>query len=93
MKVTLELGRACSKEAGLSRLELEMRAGASAGDLLLAAGAALPALSCVDRASGAVDLAAANLSVNGRPVDPRTPERTALQDGDRCYLYGVMSGG
>ena len=93
MKVTVKLGRSFSRASGFSRREVELAPGASARELLFALGSAAPGLSCLDPATGAVDLGAANLSVNGRAVDPRHPERTALGDGDSCYLYGVLSGG
>ncbi len=93
MKVTVELGRLFAKEAGFARRDVALQDGASARDLLSALASAAPGLSCVDGEARAVDLGAANLSVNGRGVDPRRPEATALADGDRCYLYGVLSGG
>ena len=93
MKVTVGLGRAFSREAGFSRRDVELPPGASAQQLLSALALAFPGLSCLDRAKGAVDLGAANLSVNGRAVDPGHPERTPLEEGDSCYLYGVLTGG
>lgn len=93
MRVKLQLGRVFSGEAGFSERVFDLPAGATVETLLREIARAAPALSCVDEAAGAVDLGAANLSVNGRAVDPRAPEKTALRDGDRCYLYGVVSGG
>lgn len=93
MRVNVQLGPAFSREAGFSERVFALQAGATAETLLRAIARAAPGLSCVDEAAGAVDLATANLSVNGRGVDPRSPEKTALRDGDRAYLYGVIAGG
>jgi hypothetical protein len=93
IKVTVEFGRAFANAAGFARHVVELPAGALVPALLAALGALAPALPCVDSGTGAVDLSAAHLSVNGQGVDPRHPERTALHEGDRCYLYGVLSGG
>lgn len=93
MKVTVELGRAFAREAGFTSRDVELPPVASAKQLLSALALAAPGLSCLDPTGGAVDLGAANLSVNGRAVDPGHPERTLLEEGDSCYLYGVLSGG
>lgn len=93
MKVTVELGRAFSKDAGFAKRVVELPPGAAVPALLAAIGALAPHLACLDEASGAVDLASAHLSVNGKGVDPRHPELTLLREGDACYLYGVLSGG
>lgn len=68
-----------------------MLPGATALTLLEEAARAAPGLSCVD--GGVVDLALANLSVNGKAVDARAPQAVALREGDEAYLYGVISGG
>lgn len=93
MQVLLRLGRIFSREAGFTERRFDLPAGASAADLLAAAAEAAPKLSCLDDEKENVDLAHANLSVSGRGVDPRAPEKTKLSDGDECYLYAPVSGG
>ncbi len=91
MRVTLRLGRQFAREAGLEERVFDLPGGASTADLLSAVARALPSLSCVE--GGTVDLAVASLSVNGAPVDPRSPSAARLAEGDACYLFGPVAGG
>jgi len=93
VKVLVRLGRQFSKDAGFSARALELPEAATIEALLKAIGKAAPGLSCVDEATGAVDLALANLSINGRAVNPLEPGKVKLHDGDTAYLYGTISGG
>jgi len=93
LKVVVRLGRLFSKEAGFSERAFELGKGATVEDLLLEIGKAAPALSCLDDVSGAVDLALANLSINGQAVNPLEPGKRALHTGDAVYLYSPISGG
>jgi molybdopterin converting factor small subunit len=91
--VRIQLGRVFAREAGFAERDVSLPEASAADALLREVARLAPALSCVDEAAGAVDLGAANLSVNGAAVDPRSPEKTTLHDGDRCYLFGVIAGG
>lgn len=93
MRVFIQLGKRFSAEAGFAERAFEVPQGATAFRLLREIAAAAPRLSCLDESGASVDLALANLSVNGKAVDPRSPEKFALQEGDRCYLYGIIGGG
>jgi len=93
VKVFVRLGRLFSKEAGFAEKTFELAKGATVQDLLQEIAKAAPRLSCVDEATGAVDLALANLSVNRRAVNPLEPAKHVLHEGDAAYLYSTISGG
>jgi hypothetical protein len=91
VKVLLQLGRRFAGQAGFSERLLDLPAGATVEAFLRRASQEAPSLECVG--GGTVDLAVASLSVNGKAVDPRDGLWRPLMDGDRCYLYGAVSGG
>ena len=91
LRVLVRLGRAFSNEAGFAERAFDLPPGSTAGFLLARIAAEAPSLSCVE--GGAVDLAVAQLSVNGHTADPRAPERHVLSDGDEAYLFAPISGG
>jgi len=93
MLVKVRFGRRFAAEAGFPEVELTLPEGASAAALLQAVARSAPKLSCLDGAGRTVDLSVANLSVNGRSVDPRAPEAAKLKEGDAAYLFGVIGGG
>ncbi|HEX9709374.1 MAG TPA: MoaD/ThiS family protein [Candidatus Thermoplasmatota archaeon] len=93
MRVTVRLGRQFARQAGFAERPFDLPEGATAADALSAVARAAPALECVDPAAGTVDLAAASLSVDGRPVDPRSPQGHRLSEGDSLYLFGAVAGG
>jgi molybdopterin converting factor small subunit len=93
MRLTLRLGRRFASEAGFPSASLDLPEGATAARLLEEIAARAPNLSCLDERGRTVDLSVASLSVNGRAVDPRAPEKVALKGGDEAYLFGVVSGG
>ena len=93
MRVTVKLGRRFAAEAGSEEFPLDLPKGSTAASLLAAIASRAPKLSCLDAAGTTVDLSVANLSVNGRAVDPRNPSALALAEGDSCYLYGIIGGG
>ncbi len=93
MRVTIRLGRQFAAQAGFGSAPLDLPEGASAARLLEEVAKRVPNLSCIDDSGRSVDLSVASLSINGRAVDPRSPEEVIVHGRDEAYLYGVVGGG